>query len=62
MHAHAITINICFWANRTAATDTVIITTITSHTKRAIEQGMAITWVTCVGSLSGMGTISKKGG
>jgi len=28
MHTHAITINICFWGNRTAATATVIITTI----------------------------------
>ena len=31
-----------------------------NKTKRAIEQGMAITWFTCVGSLSGMGgTISN---
>jgi len=38
MHAHAITINICFWGSCTVATVTVIIATIRDNTKRAIEQ------------------------
>jgi len=56
-----------FWGNRTAAIATVIMTTITRQYNRAIAQIFrvlyctAITWVTCVGSLRGMGgTISKK--
>jgi len=63
MRAHAITINMCFWGNRTAATATLLLLQLLYNTKRTIKQGLAITSVTCVGSLSGLGgTIIKKGG
>ena len=63
MHAHAITINICFGGNRTAAMATVI-TTITTLCFNSIRTDFgyrkAITWVTRVESLSMMGgTISN---